>query len=425
MTEKKSAGVDLPITRDRLYDLVWSEPMLRVAERFEVSSSYMARVCKELDVPRPPRGYWAKLAAGKKTHQPPLHDPPPGTPLQWSKDGQGGGYFNPLPTPPKVAPRRKKSPKTNETKNQLLNGAKEHFLSGRLSHEGDYLIPAKKLLVDFVVSKRGLEPALSLSTALFNEFEKRGHRVVIAPHGENLYRAVLEGSDMPNSRCSYNNLWSPMRCTVVYIGTVAIGLTFIEIAEEAEVVRQGAKYVRVDELATTARRRNSYRQNFTFTKTFSTGRMCLQAYSPYQNTKWIEKWTEKKSGSLEKKVKSIVRTLEKAAVTISQQVKIAREQAEIEHKRWQEEMKKWEILREKERVAKAIADSRQDLHETISKWAEAKRIEQFFQDVESSASLLDEREKEFLFERIRYARDLIGTTDALKYFLNWKAPEER
>ena len=60
------------ITREELYELVWSTPMIKVAEKFEVSGSYLARVCTELRVPRPERGYWAKLeiglARGKKLH---------------------------------------------------------------------------------------------------------------------------------------------------------------------------------------------------------------------------------------------------------------------------------------------------------------------------------------------------------------------
>ena len=45
------------ISRKALYEMVWSEPMLKVAARFGVSSSYMARVCTVLNVPRPERGY--------------------------------------------------------------------------------------------------------------------------------------------------------------------------------------------------------------------------------------------------------------------------------------------------------------------------------------------------------------------------------
>ena len=47
-----------PLTRAELYALVWSEPMLKVGARLGVSSSYMARICTLLKVPRPERGYW-------------------------------------------------------------------------------------------------------------------------------------------------------------------------------------------------------------------------------------------------------------------------------------------------------------------------------------------------------------------------------
>ena len=60
------------ITREQLYELVWSMPMARLVVRFGVSGSYMARVCTGLGVPRPPRGYWAKRAAGQSPPVPPL-----------------------------------------------------------------------------------------------------------------------------------------------------------------------------------------------------------------------------------------------------------------------------------------------------------------------------------------------------------------
>lgn len=41
------------ISREDLYGLVWSEPMIKVAKRFGVSNSYMARICTILNVPRP------------------------------------------------------------------------------------------------------------------------------------------------------------------------------------------------------------------------------------------------------------------------------------------------------------------------------------------------------------------------------------
>ena len=58
------------ISRDELYELVWSTPMTKAAEKFEVSGSYLARVCSVLHVPRPEWGYWAKLAFGKAPNRP-------------------------------------------------------------------------------------------------------------------------------------------------------------------------------------------------------------------------------------------------------------------------------------------------------------------------------------------------------------------
>lgn len=62
------------ITREDLHELVWSTPMIKVAEKFEVSGSYLARVSTELRVPRPERGCWAKLAVGKAPQRPALSE---------------------------------------------------------------------------------------------------------------------------------------------------------------------------------------------------------------------------------------------------------------------------------------------------------------------------------------------------------------
>jgi hypothetical protein len=43
--EPVDANDKAALTREALFKLVWSEPMLKVAARFGVSSSYMARVC--------------------------------------------------------------------------------------------------------------------------------------------------------------------------------------------------------------------------------------------------------------------------------------------------------------------------------------------------------------------------------------------
>lgn len=50
--------------RRRLYEEVWSEPTQKVAQRYGVSGVAIGKACTVLDIPKPPRGYWAKKAAG-------------------------------------------------------------------------------------------------------------------------------------------------------------------------------------------------------------------------------------------------------------------------------------------------------------------------------------------------------------------------
>lgn len=60
------------LSRSALYDLVWSEPRTALAKRFGLSDVGLAKACVRANVPMPPRGYWARLAAGKRIPQVPL-----------------------------------------------------------------------------------------------------------------------------------------------------------------------------------------------------------------------------------------------------------------------------------------------------------------------------------------------------------------
>lgn len=59
-------------TRQELYDLVWSEPMIKVAARFGISGRGLAKACEKAGIPVPERGYWAKIQAGHKITKPAL-----------------------------------------------------------------------------------------------------------------------------------------------------------------------------------------------------------------------------------------------------------------------------------------------------------------------------------------------------------------
>lgn len=54
------------LTRQELYEKVWSIPMSRLAQDYQMSDVGLAKICKKMEVPRPGRGYWAKEQSGAK-----------------------------------------------------------------------------------------------------------------------------------------------------------------------------------------------------------------------------------------------------------------------------------------------------------------------------------------------------------------------
>jgi len=58
--------------REKLYEEVWEKPVVKVAEQYGVSDVAIHKVCKALNIPTPPLGYWAKVRAGANIKQTPL-----------------------------------------------------------------------------------------------------------------------------------------------------------------------------------------------------------------------------------------------------------------------------------------------------------------------------------------------------------------
>lgn len=67
-----------PVSREALYEAVWTDAVTVVAPRFGLSDVGLVKICKKLGIPMPPRGYWAKVKAGRPTHKLPLPSLPAG-----------------------------------------------------------------------------------------------------------------------------------------------------------------------------------------------------------------------------------------------------------------------------------------------------------------------------------------------------------
>ncbi|MBS0561850.1 MAG: hypothetical protein JSR21_17515 [Proteobacteria bacterium] len=66
------------LSRQRLYELVWSEPMNVLAARLGISGTGLAKACHRLHVPTPPQGYWLRKATKRTAGGIRLPPRPPG-----------------------------------------------------------------------------------------------------------------------------------------------------------------------------------------------------------------------------------------------------------------------------------------------------------------------------------------------------------
>ena len=416
----------MPVTREELYEAVWAAPAEKAAAKYAVSGNFLGRVCESLNVPRPPRGYWAKLKFGKAPPKPPLPAAGPGDALEWRRDWVPAARVPPAPpTPPSPADALRRRVPVPE-RHPLVWQVQPLFEKARparsYSDAPDYLRPYKRNLPDIFVTKEQLPRALDLANNLYRALTASGHRVVLAPDDGHRYTRLFLAYDGKKRNAWESSPWAPSVPTLVFIGSVAIGVTVYEPAEEVEARHVDGKYVRVSELPT-QRRARPY--EWTSKHTFPSRRLAVRAYSPYADTSWEKAWSETSPGRLGTSVRRIRDELVEAAPQVAEMAIDAERRRREEKARQKEEHRRWRIAEAQRLRSEAIKASRTELLSTVEAWSLARRVEHFFQDVDLRAGQLSAEEKEAFALRVAIARELLGGTDALQRFRTWKAPRER
>lgn len=69
---------EINLTREELYELVWSKPATKIAEEMGISDVAIAKNCKKLNIPKPPPGYWRRVERGYRIRPPKLPPNKPG-----------------------------------------------------------------------------------------------------------------------------------------------------------------------------------------------------------------------------------------------------------------------------------------------------------------------------------------------------------
>lgn len=161
------------LTRQQLYDLVWSKPMTSIAAEFGVSSVAFAKHCTKLDVPRPGRGYWQQLRMRLEPERDPLRAAGEDTPdsVELTRHEKVPGQERPAEPPPVVEVQddlRGAHPLVATLRKAL--GTSTRFGLGLLAIRGvDHAV--------LKVAKGNEKRALLILDALFKALVARGHEL--------------------------------------------------------------------------------------------------------------------------------------------------------------------------------------------------------------------------------------------------------
>lgn len=80
--------------RNKLYEEVWNAPVTKIAKSYGVSDVAIKKICKSMNIPTPPLGYWAKIKAGQKIKKEPLPKVQPGQSIKYGKRSDSETKFD-------------------------------------------------------------------------------------------------------------------------------------------------------------------------------------------------------------------------------------------------------------------------------------------------------------------------------------------
>lgn len=170
------------VKREFLYDEVWREPVATVAKRYGISDVALSKACRKADVPLPPRGYWAKLAAGRA---------PPKTPIRHDRFQADAPVHIRTPAAHELTARERAAPAVETAVTALSQAridvgphplaAKAKKTLSRKTGWTDYkgLRSAPKDVLNISVTEGAVDRACTLLSNLLHAFEAVGGEITV------------------------------------------------------------------------------------------------------------------------------------------------------------------------------------------------------------------------------------------------------
>jgi len=322
------------ITREQLFEQIWEMPILQLANKYGITDVGLAKICKRMNIPRPPRGYWSKLKVGKPLPKPQLRPTAVSeldrvvitpTPAEFKQKA----IAKPLEVIP--VPEILVEPHTLTIKSRVaLNRGK--------TNERGLISPRTKACLDILVSRACIERACRVMDTLLKALGARGYSVSIKEGNHPITVVVVDGEELE------------------------IGID--------EKIRHS---VHVRTTADDIRYRRTYQHPPRYDY-FSTGLISLRL----RNATYCgrQQWADGKRQKVENFLGAFISGLEIAA----QQKKAQREERDRRHKLWEEEA---ERRREREHLAYIDGKKAEKLIADTNAWTQADRIRHYVMALEN------------------------------------------
>ena len=193
----------ITLTRQQLYEHVWSEPMTKLAKRCGLTDVGLAKICRTHDIPCPPRGYWAKKRVGISVRKTRLPNPDQDDPIEL-RDAPGATPETSIDHAYAMAKDVLQAnvpielAETLHGAHKLVRQANPQLKSAEMD-EHELIVPPSDAGLDVQVSKASLHRALRIMDALLKACEQRGYPVSAGPQveilGEKVSFGILEQLD--------------------------------------------------------------------------------------------------------------------------------------------------------------------------------------------------------------------------------------
>lgn len=414
----------LPDDREELYHLVWREPAERITSFYSISKEQLTKRCAELLIPRPLAGYWKALAKGTAPAVPALPDLKSGkvekSPRKTSQA---------IPPPTKIsskvaAPAPRKRARTAGSGYALIDDLKTYLPVSSVTKDG-YYKPTKKKLLDLNVSETAFNSAIDFLSRFFAALGKQGYWVRLAEGNEGLHCQGIDIKEDPKEGgLRYDSLWRPCSASIICVGDMLFAFSLAEMTEYVPAEEVDGRYIRDETMIRWMRGKYDKPFRYVIKHALPTGRFFLQLYSPYSSTNWQVEFRQTKQCGLISQIPKIISAMRDAVPLIKKQQEEARVKAEERQIQWELDEKRYQEKERIKREREAYNASLAELKSIMAQWAEDKRIEQFFYEVEQDEVGLDEQQKIQIMGRLQLARKFLLEHRAVERLLKWKTPME-